>query len=147
MPASLIAAFDRLQHQRRANAWLDPRVGAGKHQRQAPVGDVFVLGGLQLLGGDPQLAAGKIAGAPPAAGVDQLAARDRQQPRLGILGTALGRPVGKRCREGFRQRVLGRRDIAGARGEVGDKLAVAAPRDAFGLGARRHRPFAGGHES
>ena len=50
----------------------------------------------------------------------------------GLSGTpSLGQSA-KRRGEGIGQRILGRRDVAGAGGEEGDELAVASPRDRLG---------------
>ncbi len=72
------------------------------------------------------------AGAPAAGAVDQPPARDRHQPCLRAARDAAGGPVGERGGEGIGQRVLRRRDIAAARRQEGDQLAVAAARHRLG---------------
>ena len=73
-----------------------------------------------------------LAAAPPPRRIDGAAARHGEQPAFGIGGNAAGVPIGEGGGEGFRQRILGARDVAGARGEKGHQLAVAAARHRLG---------------
>ena len=101
------------------------RVRAREHEAQPLVGNLFAF---LVLGKKFQYFDIFLAGAPAACRVDQLAARDREQPGLRRARDATARPLGKRRGESLGQRVLGPRDVARARGEEGDELAVAAPR-------------------
>jgi len=119
-------------------------VSTGKHQGETAVGDGFALfgRGIDLIGdqlpmllpGDPGVAATDY--------VDLPAARHGQQPGVGIVRHAIGRPQPERRGEGFAQRVLGARDIARPRREEGDETAIAFARHALGragcLVARAH---------
>jgi hypothetical protein len=107
-----IQAEYHLQHQRRANPGFDRRVSARKQQCKAIIGDLHVslrLRGciLQPLGENLQLRARGFPGLTTADTVDQLAARDCEQPAFGIPRTAVCRPVDERRSECFRERVLG----------------------------------------
>src|SRR5579864_4082519 len=59
-------------------------------------------------------------------GIDDLAAGDNSKPPLGVRGNSVRRPLGERRRERVGQRILGGGNIAGARSEESDELAVAA---------------------
>jgi hypothetical protein len=74
-------------------------------------------------------------------GVGLAAARHGQQPGVGIVGDAVGRPPAERGREGFAESILGARDVARAGREEGDEAAVAFAGDALGgaAGARMGR--------
>ena len=124
---------------------VDRRMGAGEHQGEALVGHLgLACRGLDLLGHQAEVIGRLGATAPAARGVDLAAPRHRHQPRLGSCA-ARRRSASRRGRgEGFRQRILGAGDVAGARREERDELAVAAPRDGLGglarllVGHRRH---------
>ena len=66
----------------------------------------------------------------------QLAPGCRQQPGFRHTRQALLRPVPERQAEGVGQRVLGRRDVARTRREIGDQAAVAFPRHPVDGGLR-----------
>ena len=126
-----------LQHQRRADAGFDRRMRAREQQCEALVGDLHISLRLrrcvlQSVGEDLQLGTHGIARLTASHAIDQLAARDREQPTFGISRTAVHRPIGERRSECFRERVFGRRDVTRARREEGDELAVAATRHRVG---------------
>ena len=104
---------------------------AGEHQRKAVVGD-FHLSDFVEFGEQQQMLFARFAGLPPARGVDEPALRRRHQPGFWIAGHAVGGPVHQRRGEGLGQRVLGPGDVARARGEERDQLAVTATRNLFG---------------
>lgn len=79
--------------------------------------------------------------APAPRGIDELAARHRQQPRFGILRNAAGWPLEQRDRERVRQRVLSPGDVARARGEKRNQAAVALPGYGFRGLADTHATF------
>ena len=101
-----VEAEDGLQDQRRADAGVDRRMGAGEHQRQAVVGNGRFARrrGLQLVGHQAQMS--------PAASTP---VRRRRAASIilrratasshasGLLGNAARRPVGQRGREGVGQ--------------------------------------------
>src|SRR5262249_42102246 len=124
------------EHQRRADAGVERRVRAGEHKGEAPVGDHAVLGHVELVGEDLELRSGGLAAPAPAHRVDLLAPRGGEQPGLGIPRAAVRGPVGERGDERFGERVLRGGDVARARGEKGDELAVAAARRIFDRGPR-----------
>ena len=132
-----VQAEDGLQHQRRADRGIDGGMGAGEHQAEAVVRDRVIRGrGVgEFLGEQPDVLGGGIAVAPAAGGVDQPAAGDGHQPGLRVAGHAACGPVGEGGGEGVGQRVLGRGNVAGARGEEGDQPAVAAAGGEFGCPA------------
>ena len=120
-----------LQHQRRAHARLDRRMRAGEHQRQPPIGNLRTLRRcrLQALGEHLQLARRSLRRACRRAASITLRRATVSSQRLRIRRTAVARPIRQRRSERLRQRVLRRRDVARARREKGDELAVAAARD------------------
>ena len=58
--------------------------------------------------------------------------RDGEQPRLRLVGHAVARPALERRQEGIAERVLGARDVAGARSQIGDEPAVRGARGQLG---------------
>jgi hypothetical protein len=90
----------------------------------------------ELIGEQGERRLGFLARLPAPRGVDQLSPRDRQQPRFGRARDAFRRPLGERRGERFGKRVLGGGDVARARREERDQLAVARARDPFGCLAR-----------
>ncbi len=107
-----IQAEHDLQHQRRANPGFDRRVRAREQQCEALIGDLHVSLRLrrcilQSLGENLQLRARGFPGLTTADAIDQLAARDCEQPAFGIPRAAVRRPVDERRSECFRERVLG----------------------------------------
>ena len=141
-----IEAEDRLQDERRADAGIDRRMGAGEHQGQAMVrhrrwlGVGKLLG--ELLGEELEMGDRGLAAVPPPRRIDGAAPRHGEQPAFGIVGDAASIPVGQRRGEGVGERILGAGDVAAARGEEGHQLAVAAARHRLRGGARglsRHR--------
>ena len=84
-----IETEDRLQDQRRADAGIDCRMRAGKHQREALVGNVARGGGFQFFGHEPHLRCVVLAALPPPRRVDRLAARNGDEPGLGIVRNAV----------------------------------------------------------
>ncbi len=107
-------------------------MGAGEHQQQAIIGHRGLARRRELVGDQPQMIGRALAAALPAGGVDQLAPRHRHQPRFRALGDAARRPIDQRRRKRLGQGVLGAGDVAGARSEEGDELAVAAARHRLG---------------
>ena len=80
----------RLQHQRRADAHLDGRMRAGEHQGQPAVRDRRVRRrGAQPLRQELHLRGCRLAPQVPSGDVDQLAARDGQEPRFRVGWAAL----------------------------------------------------------
>ena len=65
-------------------------------------------------------------------GVGLATAGDGEQPGIGIVGHAIGRPHAERRGERFAQRILGAGDVARARREEGDEAAIAFARHALG---------------
>ncbi len=108
-------------------------MGAGEHQPQALVGNIRLLHLRKFVGQQCQVVESR--GPRPAApaGIELPAAGDGQQPGFGIVRNARPRPIGKRRGEGFRQRVLRTRNIAGAGSEKGDEPAIGLAGDALGL--------------
>ena len=127
----------RLEHEGRVHLRRKRRVGAGEHEAQAIVGNRGgFAGGAELLG-QQQQGLRRLAPRPaPARRVDQAAPRDRQQPGFGRARHALLRPGRKRAGEGVGQRVLRPGQIARARGEEGEELAVALARGQLDRPAR-----------
>lgn len=127
-------AEDGLKDQRRAHAALDGGVGAGEHQREAAVGDdgAFLGGRFYLVGDQFHMLLPGGSGLATANGIGLAAARDRQQPGIGILGNAVDRPHTQRGGEGLAEGILGARHISGAGGKEGDEAAVAFARHALG---------------
>ncbi len=124
-----VEAEHRLQHQRRAHAGVDRRMRAGEHQPQALVGNP----GLCACIVDPvrqqrQRRFRLLPHAPAPRGIDELAPGHRQQPGFGHTRDPAARPIGERLHESLGQRVLRPRDVARARSEKGDQLAVARAR-------------------
>ena len=106
-----IQAEHDLQHQRRANSDIDCGMSAREQQCEALVGDLHVSLRLrrcilQSLGENLQLRARGFPGLTTADTVDQLAARDCEQPAFGIPRAAVRRPIDERRSECFRERVL-----------------------------------------
>jgi hypothetical protein len=111
-------------------------MGAGEHEREATVGNRLALRRLEVFGDEGKGCCGRLGVAPPAAGVDQLSPRRRDEPAFRVRGNALLRPGRERGGEGVGERILRRRHVAFARGEKGDELAVALARRALGGRAR-----------
>ena len=128
---------DGLQYQWTAHRRIDGRMGASEHQTQTPVGYIRRVHRCRcLLDRQQQPVGGLLTGAPPPRHVDHPSACRGQEPSVGCLRDTASRPAGKcRCKS-IGERILGGRDIAGTRGEVGYQLAVALPCRALGCTMR-----------
>jgi hypothetical protein len=113
---------------------------ASEHQTQPPVGEVGgIHRGGRLRDRQQQPVGGRFAGAPAPRHVDHPPAGRGEEPGFRSLRRAADRPAGERSSIRVGKRILGRRDIASARGEIGEQLAVALPRRASGRALRRRR--------
>ncbi len=104
----------------------------GEHQGEAAVGNLSV--GVRRFEDFADLLQVEIDGIASALfshHIDELAPCHGEEPCLRVRWAAATRPVGQRCCEGFGKRVLGSGYVVRARGEEGDKLAVAAARYSF----------------
>ena len=132
-----VEAEDGLQYQRCAHADVDGRVGAREHQGQAIVG----TGGRRprRLPARPSDADGRRRSRRVcrcrATSISLRRATVSSQAS-GVLRKAARRPVDEGGGKGLGQRILGPRDVARARGQKRDQLAVAATRNRFGGRAR-----------
>ena len=125
-----VEAEHGLQHQRRANGCVYAGMGAGEHQRQPPIREArprFILR-------PSEQPARRLRRSCGVARRRRVSAAPRRRASPPGFRAAAGGPAGEGGGEGVGQRILGRRDIAVARGEKGDELAVA-----FARHARRRR--------
>ena len=139
-----VQAQDGLEHEGGLRGRVDGLVGADEEELEAGVGKVVVLavcgfGVDQFQGGGGGLAHGAVAG-----DVSEGPSCDRQQPGFGVAGHAVGWPGLQRAAEGFREGVLGGRDVSGAGGDQGEQAAVGGARHVFGDVARVCHQAAGG---
>jgi hypothetical protein len=134
--ARRVEAEHGLKDQRRTHRTIDRRMRAGEHQSQPLVRNRHFTSTIaQLLGEQQQRLRGVLARAAAACSIDQAMPRDREQPGFRRARHAARGPSGERRGEGLGQRVLGPRDVASARGEDGEQLAIARAGDRLG-GAR-----------
>ena len=100
-------------------------MGADEHQRQAAVGQrPGVFRRLQFFGREAQRCACLVGDAAAPRCVDSSPSRRHDQPAFGIVGHAAARPFGQRRGERVGQGVLRGGDVAAARSQKGDELAV-----------------------
>jgi hypothetical protein len=141
-----VQAKDYLQNQRRANSSVYCRVRTSKHQRKPLIWNFgSAYGSVEPFGHNAQLVGSKFMAAQSPVHINGLSARDCEQPRFWIRWTAIPGPVCKRGSKGFGERVFGSRDIARARREKGNELAVTTARDGIRRAARLRIGFRGTH--
>ncbi len=91
-----IEAEDGLEDERCPDLRLDRGMGASEHERQADVGDGFLLrfGCPKFIGDEPHMRSRLLTGAPSPGQIDGAPSRHRDKPRLGPVGMPLaGQPA------------------------------------------------------